>query len=71
MFADDSHLSYASDTIPDIEQNLNQDVDSENKLTLHYSKTESMLMGSRERSRTLQSTQLLKIGGMPINIQNL
>ena len=59
MYADDSHLSYASDYVPDMEQNLNQDLASinqwliANKLTLNHSKTEFMLIGSRQRIRTL------------------
>jgi hypothetical protein len=55
MYADDTHLLLTSDNVLDIEQNLNQDLESvnkwliANKLTLNQSKTEFMLIGSRQR----------------------
>ena len=73
MYADDTHLSFATDNVLDIEQNLNQDPESvnewliANKLTLNQSKTEFTLIGSRQRIRTFHSSPSLEIGGMPIN----
>ena len=55
MYADDTKLSFAGHNVLDIEQNLNQDLENvnewliANKLTLNQSKTEFMLIGSRQR----------------------
>ena len=51
MYADDTHLTLASNNISDINQNLNQGLANvsewliAHKLTLNQSKTEFMLMG--------------------------
>ena len=51
MYADDTHLTLATNSISDINQNLNQDLANvsewliANKLTLNQSKTEFMLIG--------------------------
>ena len=56
----------------DIEFYLNQDLANvnqwliANKLTLNQSKTEFMLIGSRQRLRTFQSAPNLTINGTPI-----
>ena len=58
MYADDTHLTFASNNMKDIEFYLNQDLANvnqwliANKLTLNQSKTEFMLIGSRQRLRT-------------------
>jgi hypothetical protein len=55
MFADDTHLTYADNDIAKIELNLTNDLQSirewliVNKLTLNMSKTEFMVIGSRQR----------------------
>ena len=73
MYADDTNLSFAGNNVLDIEQNLNQDLENvtewlmANKLTLNQSKTEFMLIGSRQRIRTFETSPSLEIGGMPIN----
>ena len=73
MYADDTNLSVAGNNVLDIEQNLNQDLENvnewliANKLTLNQSKTEFMLIGSRQRIRTFETSPSLEIGGMPIN----
>lgn len=68
MYADDSHLSYASDNVLDVEQNLNQNLESINQwLIANHSKTEFTLIGSKQIIRTFQSSPSLEIGGMPIN----
>ena len=52
MYADDTHLSYASDNVENIESYLNQDLENiyswlrANRLTLNMTKTEFMLIGS-------------------------
>ena len=56
----------------DIELYMNQDLANvnewliANKLTLNHSKTEFMLIGSRQRLCTLQSAPNLTINGTPI-----
>ena len=73
MYADDTNLSFAGNNVLDIEQNLNQDLENvnewliANKLTLNQSKTEFMLIGSRQRIRTFETSPSLETGGMPIN----
>ena len=55
MYADGTYVSLASNNVLDIEQNLNQDLESvnewliSNKLTLNQSKNEFMLIGFRQR----------------------
>ena len=72
MFADNTHLTYSAANVHDIDQNLNQDLKSvsewlaANKLTLKTSKTEFMLIGSRQRIRTFHSSSTLTINETPI-----
>ena len=72
MFADDTNLTYASNNIYDINNKFNEDLAnvaewlSANKLTLNQSKTEFMLIGSRQRIKTLQTVSLLAINGVPV-----
>ena len=72
MFADDTNLTYASNNIYDINNKFNEDLAnvaewlSANKLTLNQSKTEFMLIGSRQRIKTLQTVPLLAINGVPV-----
>ena len=61
MYADDTHLTFATNNMKDIEfyqnqylANVNQWLIA-NKLTLNQSKTEFMLIGSRQRLCTFQS----------------
>ena len=73
MYVDDTNLSLAGDNVLDIEQHLNQDLENvnewliANKLTLNQSKTEFMLIGSRQRIRTFETSPSLELAGMPIN----
>ena len=68
MYADDTNLSLAGNNVLDIEQNLNQDLENvnewliANKLTLNQSKTEFMLIGSRQRIRTFETSPSLEMG---------
>ena len=72
MYADDTHLTFASNKMKDIEFYLNQDLANvnqwltANKLTLNQSKTELMLIGYRQRLCTFQSAPNLTINGTPI-----
>lgn len=73
MYADDTHLTLAG--INSIELNLNKDLASVsdwlipvgNKLTLNKSKTEFMLIGSRQRLRSFVHSPSLKIDGAQIS----
>ncbi len=75
-FADDTHLTFSGADIRDIDQSLNQDLENvsewlaANKLTLNTSKTEFMLIGSRQRIRTFNSSPSLVINETPINRVN-
>ena len=59
MYTDDTHLTYASDNAEKIESYLNQDLENiygwlrANRLTVNMTKTEFMLIGSRQRQSTL------------------
>ena len=72
MYADDTHLTFASNNLDDIEYHLNLDLAKVNKwlianrLTLNQSKTEFMLIGARQRLCTLQSAPCLAIDNVPI-----
>jgi hypothetical protein len=64
MYADDTDLTYASDDIDDIAHHFNEDLAKAsewlvaNRLTLNQSKTELMLIGSRQRISTFNSIVL-------------
>ena len=54
MYADDSHLTYAGDCVDNLQLYLNPDNWLRaDKLTLNMTKTEFMLIGSRQRLSTL------------------
>ena len=63
MYADDTHLTLAGNSVDSIELNLNEDLASisewltANKLTLNKSKTEFMIIGSRQREVLISSAQ--------------
>ena len=69
MYADDTNLSFASDSIDVIEHNMNHDLANvkewliANKLTLNKSKSEFMLISSRQRLRTFEKSPSLVIDG--------
>ena len=58
MYADDTHLTFASNDVVHLEENINDDLTkitewlTANNLTLNKSKTEFMLIGSRQRLST-------------------
>ena len=67
MYADDTHLTYAENDICSIEASLNQDLSNinrwliANKLTLNMTKTEFMLIGSRQKLNSLLLFLLWKL----------
>ena len=72
MCADDTRLTYASNDIDDIDHHFNQDLAKvsewlvANRLTLNQSKTEFMLIRSRQRISTFNSSPSLTINYVPI-----
>ena len=58
IYADDTRLTFASNDVAYVEENMNDDLTkitvflSANKITLNKSKTEFMLIGSRQRLNT-------------------
>ena len=69
MYADDTHLTFASYKIETINDVMNHDLSNvntwlpANKLTLNSSKTEFMLIASRQRLGTYGTSPKLIIGG--------
>ena len=67
MYADDTHLTFAAKTVSNIDSNLNEDLSrvnnwlTANKLTLNTSKTEFMMIGSRQRLNTFDTPPSLEI----------
>ena len=72
MYADDTHLTYAGFSADNIQTCLNDDLVNvsnwliANKLMLNMSKTEFMLIGSRQRLCTLTVPPRPSINGSPI-----
>ena len=72
MYADDTHLTYSNSNIHSIQFSLNEDLLNmnrwliANKLTLNMTKTEFMLIGSRQKLNNLPSLPSLKINNVPI-----
>ena len=73
MYADDTHLTYADNDICSLEASLNQDLLNinnwliANKLTLNMTKTEFMLIGSRQKLNSLSVLPDLEINGTQLN----
>ena len=72
MSADDTHLTYVGDNADNIQSCLNQDLANvnnwliANKLTLNMTKTEFLLIGSRQRLSTLTDSPIPTINGAPV-----
>ena len=72
MYADDTHLTFACNNIETINDVMNHDLRNvnkwlvANKLTLNSSKTEFMLVGSRQRLGTYNTSPNLAIDGNAI-----
>ena len=73
MYADDTHFTYADNDICSLEASLNQDLLNinnwliANKLTLNMTKTEFMLIGSRQKLNSLSVLPDLEINGTQLN----
>ena len=72
MYADDTSLTFASADLNRISDRLNYDLDrvfiwlSANKLTLNMTKTEFMLVASRQKLSTLSETPSFSINEHPV-----
>ena len=72
MYADDTHITYAGSDLHSIQSSLSQELEKlskwlvSNRLTLNATKTEFMLIGSRQRLSTLSDTLELSIDNVPI-----
>ena len=69
MYADDTHTTYASADLHSMQSSLNRYIHKWllcNKLTLHSTKTEFMLIGSRQKLSTLSESLELLIDNIPI-----
>ena len=72
MYADDTHLTFASNNVVHLEEYMNDDLTkitewlAANKLTLNKSKTEFMLIGSRQRLYTFNRLPSFTIDGNSI-----
>ena len=72
MYADDTHINYAGSDFHPIQSSLSHDLEKlskwlvSNKLTLNATKTEFILMGSRQRLSTLSDTLELSINKVPV-----
>ena len=73
MYADDTHLTYADKDLNIIQSSLNEDLLNTskwliaNKLTLNMTKTEFMLIGSRQKLNALTASPVLSVNGTPVN----
>ena len=71
MYANDTHLTYADKDLNIIQSRLNEDLLNiskwliANKLTLNMTKTEFMLIGSRQKLNTLSASPVLNVNGTP------
>ena len=72
MYADDTSITYASNDVEEIERCVNIDLDririwlAANKLTLNTTKTEFLVIGSRQRLSTLERNPQIEINKFPI-----
>ena len=72
IYADDTRLTFASNDVAYVEENMNDDLTkitvllSANKITLNKSKTEFMLIGSRQRLNTFNRLPSFTIDGNSI-----
>ena len=72
MYADDTSITYANNDVEEIERCVNIDLDririwlAANKLTLNTTKTEFLLIGSRQRLSTLERNPVIEINKFPI-----
>ena len=73
MYADDTYLTHADKDVNIIQSCLNEDLPNNskwliaNKVTLNMTKTEFMLIGSRQKLNTLTASPVLNINGTLVN----
>ena len=73
MYDDDTHLTNAGSSVDNIQFYLNQDLENvhnwlrANKLTLNMTKTEFMLIGSRQRLSNLTDSPTITIDNVQIS----
>ncbi len=73
MFADDAKISYASDSVEELQNVINTELKglndwlTTNKLSLNIAKTEVMVIGSRQRIKTLTNEIDIEINGNMVN----
>ena len=72
MYAGDTHITYAGSDLHPIQSSLSHDLEKlrkwlvSNRLSLNATKTEFILIGSRQRLSTLSDTLELSINNIPI-----
>ena len=72
IFADDTGISVSSDSVPDIQRLLREDISAiqrwmhENKLTLNALKTEFILIASKPRLKEIEETYCIEVQGETI-----
>jgi len=72
MYSDDTHITYAGSDLHPIQSSLSHDLEKlrkwlvSNRLSLNATKTEFILIGSRQRLSTLSDTLELSINNIPI-----
>ena len=75
MYADDTHITYAGSDLHLIQYSLSHDLEKLskwlvcNRLTLNASKTEFMVIGSRQRLSTLSDTLELSIDKLTFQLK--
>ena len=73
MFSDDTSISYASDSAKELQNVINTELKglsdwlTTNKLSLNIVKTEFMVVGSRQRIKTLNNEIDIEINGNMVN----
>ena len=73
MFSDDTSISYASDSTEEVQNVINLELKSlndwlvANRLSLNIVKTEFMVIGSRQRIKTLNNEVYIEINGNIVN----
>ena len=73
MFADDTSVSYASDCLDEIQNVINSELKNlnswliANRLSLNITKTEFMIIGSRQRMNATQNDIAIRIRDREIN----
>ena len=65
MYADDMHITYADKDLNKELLNISKWLIA-NKLTLNMTKTEFMLIGSRQKLNALTASPVLSINGTPV-----